>query len=220
MKTIGPLWAAMGLVLISHLAAQESVTTRAAVQKDLSTPKAAAMTFAWAMYVGDVEMARSAVIGDRQQIQAIEAVCALVVGFDKLTEAMKQKFGQAEGGLGSKATTFSPKLEQIERMEVHIAGDNATLGDLDSKQAMRLIRVNGEWKVVMDSLPGRERSDEVASIAGAVAKIAGDLAQEINQNKYRSADDAREAFQAKMMAALSSRLKTTAPATRPVIPEP
>lgn len=204
-------------------AAGPEPTTVPSAAKDLSAPKAAAITFYRAMMAGDADLAKSAAVGNEEQMRAIDATCALSQGLQRLSEAVKEKFGQADPGLANQAAGLSVKLQGIEKMDVRLDGpdgDAATLTDPASKQTMQARKVRGEWRVAMDSMPGHERAGEVTALAAAVARAAEQLAAEIKQDKHRSAEEARQAFQSNLSAILSTRPTTTAPATRPTSEEP
>src|SRR5437763_12436424 len=83
----------MTLIVAAVVVAQMLLVLPARAAADLSSPKAAAMTFAKAVEAGDVQAAKAAAINEGENAQLIETLTEVAANVNKLRDAAKAKFG-------------------------------------------------------------------------------------------------------------------------------
>jgi hypothetical protein len=184
---------------------------------DYSTPKAAARSFVQALADGDTAAAEKAVIASPEQMKNVDLLATMAGSMKKLTDAAVAKFGEAGQSIAGQHARLEENLKQIDEAQVQVNDDVATLSSEDQKRPVTLRKQNGQWKVDMGSMPGTEQLSQAAAAIRAMAKAANDTAGEISADQYKSVDEARDAFQKKMMAALLVNMphQTTEPSTQP-----
>jgi hypothetical protein len=190
----------------------------AEVKPDPSTPKGAAAALFKAMQSGDAAAVRPLVVGTDRQVALFQAMVPLTGAFKALETAAVKKFGpegkQITGG-GSATTPAADLEDELEAAQEKIDGDTAELTPkataaadagktaAAAKPPMKLKRVDGVWKVDLASMP-TEKLDTPASIT-LVQKMTGlarDTATEIDDGKYKTVDEAKLAFQQKILPAI------------------
>jgi len=167
-------------------------------KSDFSSPKGAARTYAAAMANGDAEMAKKACTGGDPKL--IESMAVAAGNFKKLQDAAISKFGdEGKTVFGGTANGFDVDKNLDDAVE-KIDGDNATV-TLKSGKPLNLKKVDGEWKVDASEMGGVAGSMGVA-MADSMGKTAKELADEINDGKYKTAAEAKDAFSKKMFGGM------------------
>jgi hypothetical protein len=179
-------------------------------QPDPSSPKGVAAAFFKAMESGDAATARSLATGQEKQLAVIDLLVPVFHSFKELETAAVKKWGdegrktlsQGQGG-GPGSPDFN---EQLKTAKEEITGDTATItpanasANVDKKDQLKLKKVDGKWKLDMASLPSEGIDDPAATkMLSAVAEVAKSTATEIDQGKYASAKDAKEAMTKKLI---------------------
>jgi hypothetical protein len=207
-------WSAALLMVWVGGAAGAATTQPAAA--DYSTPKAAARSFVQALANGDSAAAEEAVIASPEQMKNVDLLAMMAGSMKKLTDAAVAKFGEEGQSIAGQHARLEENLKQIDDAQVQVNDDVATLASADQKRPVTLKKQNGQWKVDMGSMPGTEQLTQAAGAIRAMAKAANDTAGEISKDQYKSVEEARDAFQKKMMAALLANMphQTTEPATQ------
>ena len=179
---------------------------------DASTPKAAVASFFKAMENGDPAAAKTLASGSEKQLAILDVLVPVVHGFKQLEAAALKKWGE-EGrkqlSQGPGSSTFDV-AEKLKTAKEEITGDTATIIPADpkpneTKEPMKLKKVDGKWKLDMASLQADEMSDpNTTKMLKSMADIAKATAAEIDQGKYPDAKSAKEAMGQKILAALGA----------------
>jgi hypothetical protein len=197
-------------------------------------------TLAKALQEGNAERIRQVIhAADPTERKMVDAMAAMAVQIAQLYKASAKAFGedQAKGLTGD----VTAEMSRIDGAEVSIEGDTATVryaqeppapgdeakpGEKDDAPAvppppMVLKKVDGRWRVPMSELSKGSTPEEIEqrlSDLEAQTKIIAELTTEIAAGKYKSAEKAAEAWQGKMMQALTPPRK--AEPERPKADEP
>lgn len=166
-------------------------------KSDLSSPKAAAKTFATAMTTGDAETAKKASTGVEPKV--IESMAAAMGNMKKLHDAAVAKFGdegKAFAGMGPAGD--DDMVKKVEEATEEITGETATVKPKDG-HAMKLKKVDGSWKVDL----AEEMAGPAAAMGTAMfdklAAAAKTTTDEIAAGKYKNAAEAKMAMGKSMM---------------------
>jgi hypothetical protein len=191
-----------------------------AADVDNSDPKAVALAFAKAIENGDAATARQLVVGTDQEKQFVDSTVAFIGARKKLKDSAVKAFADKAADLADLRGNMS---DQIPNMDVQIDGDNATLIPPKSQpdgKPFPLTKIDGKWKVKLSALlsesstqPSESSQQNLAEIQSTLntwTTSINELATEIDQGKYKTADDAKAALAAKAQAAATR--PTTAPA--------
>jgi hypothetical protein len=199
---------------------------------DLSSPKAAAKTFADAVTAGDVARAKAVSTGNEKQTTILEAMVNLLGGMKKLEDAMIAKYG-AEAVRAGKSPVSSAELqESIQRLtegDVKVTGDTAVItpkkkeGATPGQSEPWTLRKSGsDWKVDLGSLTKEiEKSEDApAQVDGmkAFAVMIQGMTAEVAAGKYRSVGEANQAISQsfmKMGAELAAKQQKATPQPNP-----
>jgi hypothetical protein len=173
-------------------------------KNDLSTPKGAAKSFAKALESGDAEAAKAASTGDPKLVESLAKVGG---GMKKLQDAAVAKFGEEgksiAGGPGGKGDKMAEMSKRVEESTEKIDGDTATLTPKDGGEALKLKKVNGDWKLDVSQMGGG-MAQMGSAMFDAMAKAAGETADEISAGKYKTVKEAQMAMGTKMVGAMTA----------------
>jgi hypothetical protein len=213
-------WSSMSGIVIATVACVSLCTGRALAGPDLSTPKAAAMSFADALQAGDVAAAKTAAVGDAQNQDLVSTLAEVAAQNAKLREAAKAKFGEEASKKIAKKMTSEELAKQLDEAEIKENGDTATITSKENPgNPLTLKKVDGQWKVDMLSGAAGAQTAQQLPLIKAFGTLMSELATEINDGKYKTVDEAQSAMQTKMMTAMATmRRPTTAPTTVPAKP--
>jgi hypothetical protein len=178
---------------------------------NLSTPKDAAISFGKAVEAGDLAQAQAVSITDAGTKELLAAMVPLVGALKKLDTAAVAKFGPAGknvAGGGNPGAQFSGQYEDAEVKE---SGDTATVTGKKGGEPLKLKKVDGQWKVDLASMT--KGPDDARAMAMALPMFKGmttsaeETTAEITAGKYKTADEAKQAFTAKMMGGVLGGMK-------------
>ena len=183
----------------------EGAATTQPVSVDLSTPQAAVRTYLLATSQGDAAAARQAVIATPAQQQAIDAAGELIRSWNRMGQAARQKFPQAEGDAAEALNQMQVRqdrkrdymLKALADAEVKREGDKATIrfkAGSETAEPIVLHRQGEAWKVEMDSLGMGRDAEEMTQLMKAMAKVADEMTQGIESGQYPDLAAARDAF--------------------------
>lgn len=172
-----------------------------AAAADLSTPKAAAQSFAKAVTTGDNAGIRATTTGTEEQYKMAEAMGGMLKSMADLRAAATAKYG-ADNPISKDKDMDIAK--DIDEAEFKTEGDVATMvkkTNPNDKDPLKLKKVDGKWKVDLGSMPASE-SAQITKMAPAMKKACDEVAAEINSGKHATADAAQTAMGQKMAAAM------------------
>lgn len=165
---------------------------------DLSTPKGAAKSFANAIERGDADGAKAASTGGDPK--TIEGLAKMGGSMKKLRDAAVSKFGE-QGKSMAGADGMGDMSKKVDEATEKIDGDTATLQSPGKSEPLKLKKVSGEWRVDVSEMFGPAFAMG-AGMFDSMSKAASDTADEINAGKYKTAAEAQQAFQQKMMGGM------------------
>lgn len=168
--------------------------------------------------------------GDRDQIRKViyaanpteqkmvDAMAGMAAEIARLNKAATKAFGEEQ----AKALTgdLGAELTRIDQAKVSIDGDTATvvykpgepapkqtdLASADPAAPLQLTKVDGRWRVPMAKLSKGatpEQIEQRLSDVDVQTKVVADITAEITQGKHKNIDAVTEAWQAKVMQALT-----------------
>jgi len=176
------------------------------VNIDLSSPKAAAMTYYRAMAYGDSYAARAAVLGDDLTTRYIDSATAFSASVRDLYVALSERFGREAARwnpefLGYLESFASPDVPRaIATGDVRIVGDTATLtlrpvgvypGNEEAPAVFK--RLFGQWRLAMlasrrlDGIQAEEANEAAITNRRSAVRFAI-LAREVRQGKYKNVE--------------------------------
>lgn len=155
---------------------------------------------------------------ERKMVDAMAAMAVQIAGLYKVSA---KAFGEDEAR--RLTGDVAAELTRIDDAEVSIDGDTATVryrepdagaaapvegeaAAADAPAAMVLKRVDGRWRVLMSELSKDatpEGIEQRLADLDAQTRVIEGLAKEVAQGKYRDAEQAVEAWHAKMLRALT-----------------
>ena len=213
----------------------EPAKTKAA---DEAALREARKTLPKALQEGNGERIRQVIhAADPTERKMVDAMAAMAVQIAQLYKASTKAFGEEQAK--SLTGDVTAEMSRIDGAEVLINGDTATVrykeesaqpeGDAKAtdKDApppapapppMVMKKVDGRWRVPMSELSKGSTPEEIEqrlSDLDAQTKIIAELTGEITQGKYKSAEKAAEAWEVRMMAALTPPRKPDAEKPKP-----
>jgi len=177
------------------------------IKADPATPKGAAVAMFKAMEAGDVAAAKKLATGNEKQLGLLDSMVPLMNGFKTLEISAVKKFGDdgkkiLQGDAGGPGPSLDIEKELTGAKE-EIAGETATItptGADSSKQPMKFKKVDGSWKIDLASMPTEGLDNPAAmTMVKAMGGLARDTAKEIDDNKYKTVEEAKTAMQQKML---------------------
>ncbi|MGE5607962.1 MAG: hypothetical protein ACM359_01800 [Bacillota bacterium] len=172
------------------------------------TPKATLKTFAAATRDADASKLRSCLYaGNALDEKMATAMVELIVSVSHLRQAAVEKFGVLNAKDFQGDIPTDDDLKRIEEADEKIDGDRAFVSMKGTRQdgPMRLIRVDGAWKIPVGlSIAGRKTDAVEAQIAQMkfTATATNEVAKAITDGKYDTPKDAITALQAKLRSHL------------------
>jgi hypothetical protein len=169
-------------------------------------PKGVVTAFFKAMETGDVAGAKALAVGSDKQLAVLDVLVPVFHGFKQLETAAVKKWGEE----GRKTLTEGPGgglnvAEKLKNAKVDVKGDAATITPADAKpedknSEMKLKKVEGKWKLDMASIPAEGMDDPKAlKMFKGMAEVAQQTAKEVDQGKYASANEAKQAMGQKIL---------------------
>jgi hypothetical protein len=172
----------------------------AAKAPDLSSPRSAAAAWLQSAAVGDVDTALKIVVDDKEHRQFVVDMLTFSAALRGLRDAAVAAFGEA----GREVTARYEGLLTPPHAKLHIEvdGDTATVTMDEAINPLRLRKVDADWRVDLDASVRDVNTEKVARGARRAAAVADQVAAEIGEGKFKSADAAREAFARRQLAAV------------------
>ena len=191
------------------------------VAPDPSTPKGALKALAQALDVGDRKAVLDLLSAQSPIEQKIAAATAdLAAAAAGLRQASAKAFGEeAARPLGVELGATPEALERIDAAKVQLDGDARATVRTDNAEGppMVLARVGGVWRVPVSELSKDVEPADVERNVAAMAdqaRLMRQLAAEVAAGKYKTAAEARQALDRRI---LQSALPTQ-PSTRAAAP--
>ena len=196
-------------------------TTQAA---DPSTPRGALHALARALDAGDRQIILELLWSDSDaQRRWASATADLAEATAALRRSAMQGFGaEASRPLGVDLAATPEAVARIEAAEVAITGDRAIVRTAGEEgPPLVLARRDGTWRVpVAEFLKDVESPDleRAVTLLSEETRLLRELADEVAAGKYKTATDARQALDQRILQSAQPQLQPVAPAagtTRP-----
>ena len=191
------------LILLIGLAAASSAPTTAPA--DPSTPKGALKALAQALDAGDRKAVLDLLSATNPADQKLaDATADVAEASARLRQTAGKAFGEeAARPLGVQVGATPEAIARIDSAKVQLDGERATVRANDSEgPPMVLARVNGSWKVPVSELSKDVEAADVEKNVAALAdqaRLLRELSEEVAAGKYKTAADARQALDRRIM---------------------
>lgn len=191
-------WLVGGIVL-GCLAAEQP---KAAPPPELSTPKAAAITFVRAMEADDMDAFRQVTIGNEEDYKLFQPLLSMTGAAKRLEKAARKRFGRE----GTKIVRESPALGlevHVQESDVRVTGDTATLRHKADAQAdaLPLKKTGDGWKVDLTAISNRQKMSDAAATMTRVQQALEQVTQDILAGQFKTADEAQKSVSARLASA-------------------
>ena len=178
-------------------ATQPGPTTAPTV--DLSTPKAALLSYHRAMQYGDVAGVKASVVVEPEGEPVLEAITNWQGALRVLKEVGRQRFGDA-------AKVFDDPVAAVTEADLAkltpvVHGDEATVALGAGKPTMKLARAGGQWRLDVRGLSEGGMGKLVAKIMNAKAPVARKVTEELRSGRYATALEANRSYRERLAAA-------------------
>jgi hypothetical protein len=187
---------------------------------DASTPKAAMKSLYAAVQRGDAPAIRQLLLVQNDPDQQIAAAYAdLVLACKRLGDVASQKFPGSSNAF-AQGTLLPEDAEKIDSAELTSDGQTAKLKFADQSAPILLKHTDDGWRLVVeqDDDSAKHRTEQL-SLLRSMTTAMTKSADEIDADKYATAEDAESAVKDRLGAvvskALQSDLPTSKPATQP-----
>lgn len=191
-----------------------SQTTRPATAPaiDASTPRAALRTLNLAMRDGDVETIKRMFLSvNPGEAKMVEADADMAAALADLRRAAIAAYGEqaAKTITGDTTAGSAQSLARIEGAEITSTADSATVTYRDEKQSPYFLRrIDGEWKVPVSEqgkpLDKAALDQRLSDLSGQTA-VVRDIIKGIQDHKFTTPEQARQAWQSRIFQALTSQ---------------
>ncbi len=181
---------------------------------DVDDVKAAALAFAKALENGDAAAAKDACVGTEKELAMVDGVVNVMGAMKKMGKAATDKFGDAGKALiQDQGNPGEQMAKELENANIKVDGDTATVtGKGEKEEPLKMKKVGGKWKLDLSAMPGKEDMEKASGMFAGMAKAANETAADISAGKYKTVDEAKEAFGMKMMSIMAGAM---APTTKP-----
>jgi hypothetical protein len=186
---------------------------------DEAALRTALKTLAKALQDGNRDQIRRVIYAANPTEQKmVDAMSSMAAEIARLNKAAAKAFGEEQ----AKALTgdLGAELTRIDEAKVSIDGETATvvykpgepapkqtdLASSDPAAPLQLSKIDGRWQVPMAKLSKGatpEQIEQRLSDVDVQTKVVADITGEITQGKYKNIDAVAEAWQAKVMQALT-----------------
>ncbi len=139
-------------------------------------------------------------VDDEQQREFAAGPLRFSAALRALEEAAARRFGKPGRQVAGHPDGSAKAMEK--HLEIKVEGDRATASLGDAMMPLQLRRIDGRWRVDLADAtrdPRARRAGEAAA-AAAAAKVAEDVAGEIAEGKYETAEAAKAAFRERRLA--------------------
>jgi hypothetical protein len=210
----------MTTAVLAH-AQTRPATAPATAPADASTPKGALKALAQALDAGD----RKAVLEllwaqSPSEQKTANATADLAEAAAGLRRAAAKAFGdEAARPLGVEVGATPQALDRIDAARVHLDGERATVRTENAEgPPMVLARSNGVWRVPVGELSKDVEPADVERTVSALAsqaKLLRELTAEVAAGKYKTAADARQALDKRIVQSAFPQSGPSTAATKP-----
>jgi len=211
--------AAMALAAGVAVGQQEPPTTAPA--SDAITPRGALHALNHAMREGEVAAIKRLFLASNEaERKMVEADAQMAAALADLRRAASRKFGEAGAELmtGDSPASSAVSSQRIEAADIAITGDTATVVYRDEKESPFVLkRVAGQWKVPVSELAkpmDRATLEQRLADLDSQCQVVREITRQIDQGRFTAAEQAKEAWRARIFQAAASQ-PTTRPAGRP-----
>lgn len=215
-------WVAVGslaLLAAMNWAAAQQTPPATSPAFDASTPRAALRTLSIAMRDGDVPTIKrlflAASVADAKMVEADAEMAAALADLRRSAVAAYGAQG-AKTVTGDAATASAESLARIDAADVSVARDTATVTYRDEKESPHVLkRVEGEWKVPVAELGkplDQAALDQRLSDLSVQNAVVREIIRGIKDHKYATPEQAREAWQTRILQAATSQPAAPTPA--------
>jgi len=172
------------------------------VASDLTSPKAAALTFLRAISAGDVRTAKSACMGTEQDKASVEALSSLITGLREYDQAVTGRFGVEAAQVDAQlkqaiSDLWDVSITHVENAIVKEGSETATVEPafqgvrLQARPPIFLRKEKDRWKV---DLTATSRVDKrfdpaVAEQYLAAGKALHEAARKVKSGRYKTLAD-------------------------------
>jgi len=180
-----------------------------------STPKETVISFAKALDAGDTASIKQLVTGTDKQVAMMEGAGNMMSAMKRMQDAAVAKWGDAGKAIAGEMGKPSDEiLKNIDKAEIKEEGDTATFKGQNDKETVKLKKVDGKWKIDLASMPDQGELEKAGPALKAMTKAADDTATDIKADKFKTVDEAKQAFGLKVMAAVMSAGAASQPAEK------
>ena len=208
------------LILLATLCGQASAQTTRPVENSAGTSASArdaVRQLNAAMRAGDVTAMKQIFLATTPaESRMIDADAEMAAALARLRTASVKAYGAhgADTVTGDSDAGAVESAARIDSAEVAVDGDVATVTYRDQKNSPFVLKkVDGRWRIPVSQL-GKPLDpaalDQRLSDLAVQRRVVDDMAEQIRQKKFATAEQAREAWRTRILQAATSQ-----PATRP-----
>jgi len=200
-----------------------SVATTHAAPGDQSSPKAALKSFARSLEAGDKQAIMRLLVTDSPQDKKLaDAASDLAEATAHLRDAAVKTFGDKQSeALGNQPGGADEAVKRIDQSEEKIDGDKATVKPKENEgPPLNMVRRDGKWMLPMSELSKDVEPADLEKNLSDMSrqiKLLRELTDEVSAGKYKTAIDARQALDKRIMQASMPQI-TTAPSAATTAP--
>ena len=189
---------------------------------DPAGPAGAMKQFYEAMEANDAARVRTSFYTATAQETALaDAYADQLTAARTLGEALKQKYG-ATGDALSKGIPLREEIAALDKAEVKVDGDKATLKLPDQQRPLHLVKVNGSWRIAIADYAGATPANIAVQtkVLSEMAGIFDSVAADVTAGKFPGAAEAQRALQQKLQVVLFNTLQKHPPTTTQATSKP
>ena len=169
---------------------------------DQSTPKAAMKSFWSAIDQGDADGARKVCKCGDVQSKWVDGFASMCDGFNKLHDSGTKRFGP-DVKVFAQHTPGYYAMQLVDKCTVQENGDTALIVPPGQKaHGTQLVKEDGKWIMDLKTSMGEKLTAATATYQ-AVGDASREVAKNIDDNKYASADEASNDLKAKLKTAMA-----------------
>lgn len=167
------------------------------------TPEDVYLAYTRAMSAGRLDEAKRLSIADDSRLRLLTTRPAAADAEKAFRTAVDAAFPGQFKDIHYTAPTTQPE-DPARPPRVVYAKDTATLSIRDTAETVRFRRVNGEWKIDLNSMYSPTVVDETERFRGALTEVMNALAAEVKAGRYKSLNE----VQAELATRVKMRLAT------------
>ncbi|MEZ0264299.1 MAG: hypothetical protein ACAI43_06200 [Phycisphaerae bacterium] len=181
-------------------------------------PRAAMKALFEAIEAADAAAVRTQFNAPTPEEKALaEAYADQITAAKSLGEAAKAKFGPTGDPL-TKGMPMKDAIAQLDKADVSVTGNQATVKLPGQPRSVRLTKVEGKWRVDLADYAGAtpENIAGQTAVLKDMAQALRSIATDIAADKFISPADAQRALNQKLQGVLFNTLQKHPPTSRPV----